>query len=266
MQTPGEDEKSWQEEEDRECLNNQDASQYRALAARTNYFALDRPDTPSRHGPPPRKNVTLSSGEAENVAFVQMSCEMVSMTQLASELGLAFGLFQHLIADAAALVCMLMLLMLPLDQSSGPATPRLFCPVQSCPDHAHPSHRWVSCHTMRTHIEARLSGQLMGDIPSDWLRSQGFSVHARFARGFSACGSTAGLPRASTSWWRPTAIPRPTLAPLLGEHPAFGTSSQTGHGFGYRYHLGRATLGLGASSSPLRTSSHTGMSSHGPTS
>ena len=39
------DEKSWQEEEeDRECLNNQDASQYRALAARANNLALDRPD------------------------------------------------------------------------------------------------------------------------------------------------------------------------------------------------------------------------------
>ena len=48
MQTPGEDEKSWQEEEDRERLNNQDASQYRSLAAKTNYFALDRPDNPVR--------------------------------------------------------------------------------------------------------------------------------------------------------------------------------------------------------------------------
>ena len=34
VQTPGEDEKSWQEEEDCERLNNQDASQYWALAAR----------------------------------------------------------------------------------------------------------------------------------------------------------------------------------------------------------------------------------------
>ena len=33
VQTPGEDEKSWQEE-DRERLNNQDARKYRALAAR----------------------------------------------------------------------------------------------------------------------------------------------------------------------------------------------------------------------------------------
>ena len=46
VQTPGEDEKSWQEEEeeDRERLSNQDASQYRALAARANYLALDCPD------------------------------------------------------------------------------------------------------------------------------------------------------------------------------------------------------------------------------
>ena len=33
VQTPGEDEKSWQEEEDRERMNNQDASQYRNYLA-----------------------------------------------------------------------------------------------------------------------------------------------------------------------------------------------------------------------------------------
>ena len=36
VQTSGEDDKSWQEEEDREHLNNQDASQYRALVATAN--------------------------------------------------------------------------------------------------------------------------------------------------------------------------------------------------------------------------------------
>ena len=46
MQTPGEDEKSWQEEENRERLNNKDASQFWALAARGNFLALDRPDIP----------------------------------------------------------------------------------------------------------------------------------------------------------------------------------------------------------------------------
>ena len=44
IQTSEEDEKSWQEEEDRECLNNHDASEYRALAARANYLGLNRPD------------------------------------------------------------------------------------------------------------------------------------------------------------------------------------------------------------------------------
>ena len=45
VQTPGRDEKCWQEEEeDRERLKNQDASQYRALAARANYLVLDRLD------------------------------------------------------------------------------------------------------------------------------------------------------------------------------------------------------------------------------
>ena len=48
VQTPGEDEKSWQEEEDRECLNNQDASQYRALAARANYTRFGPPGHPVR--------------------------------------------------------------------------------------------------------------------------------------------------------------------------------------------------------------------------
>ena len=36
--------RDWHEEEDRECLNNLDASQCRALAARVNHFVLDRPD------------------------------------------------------------------------------------------------------------------------------------------------------------------------------------------------------------------------------
>ena len=36
-----------------------------------------------------QKNVTLSSGEAELVAMVKMSCEMFGMTLLASEWGLA---------------------------------------------------------------------------------------------------------------------------------------------------------------------------------
>ena len=36
-----------------------------------------------------QKNVTLSSGEAELVAMVKMSCEMIGMTQLAFEWGLA---------------------------------------------------------------------------------------------------------------------------------------------------------------------------------
>ena len=34
-----------------------------------------------------QKNVTLSSGEAELVAMVKISCEMIGMTQLASEWG-----------------------------------------------------------------------------------------------------------------------------------------------------------------------------------
>ena len=44
VSTPGGNEKSWQEEEDRERLNSQDASQYRALVTSANYLALDRTD------------------------------------------------------------------------------------------------------------------------------------------------------------------------------------------------------------------------------
>ena len=48
MQTPGEDEKSWQEEEDRERLNNQDARKYRALAASGQLPRLGPPGHPVR--------------------------------------------------------------------------------------------------------------------------------------------------------------------------------------------------------------------------
>ena len=57
-----------------------------------------------------------------------------------------------------------------------PGPSRLFCPVASCPDHAPPSHGWLSFQTMRPHVEAHLSGQLVGDISSDWLRSHGFGT------------------------------------------------------------------------------------------
>ena len=60
-----------------------------------------------------------------------------------------------------------------LDQTLVPGQPRVFCPIASCPDHAHPSHGWLSFQSMRPHIEAHLSGQLLGDVSSEWLRSQG---------------------------------------------------------------------------------------------
>ena len=62
------------------------------------------------------------------------------------------------------------------DQPMGPGPSRLFCPVASCPDHTRPSHGWLSFQTMRPHVEAHLSGQLVGDISSDWLRSHGFGT------------------------------------------------------------------------------------------
>ena len=56
------------------------------------------------------------------------------------------------------------------------AAPGFFCPVTSCPDHAHSSHGWLSFQSMRPHIEAHLSGQLLGDISTEWLRGQGFGT------------------------------------------------------------------------------------------
>ena len=42
--TPGEDEKPWKEEEEAVPLEGRDAASFRALGARANYLALDRPD------------------------------------------------------------------------------------------------------------------------------------------------------------------------------------------------------------------------------
>ena len=42
--SPGEDAKAWGEEQDQEKLGPEKASEYRGLAARANYLALDRPD------------------------------------------------------------------------------------------------------------------------------------------------------------------------------------------------------------------------------
>ena len=65
---------------------------------------------------------------------------------------------------------------LPPDSAIDSGRSRVFCPVTSCPDHAHPSHGWLSFQSMRPHIEAHLSGQLLGDISSEWLRGQGFGT------------------------------------------------------------------------------------------
>eukprot|EP00973_Karenia_brevis_P050492 7008535-Karenia_brevis.AAC.1 len=44
VSTPGEDEKKWEEEENKVLLEGWQATAYRALAARSNYLAQDRPD------------------------------------------------------------------------------------------------------------------------------------------------------------------------------------------------------------------------------
>ncbi len=44
VSTPGEDQKSWLEKEEEKELEAEAGSEYRALAARANYLALDRPD------------------------------------------------------------------------------------------------------------------------------------------------------------------------------------------------------------------------------
>ena len=162
--SPGEDAKAWEEEQDQEKLGPEKASEYRGLAARANYLALDRPDIQyavkeicrgmssptvgdrkklkrlARYlvGMPrvvshfrtqyradcamgysdsdwagckktsrstsggaivigshclktwstTQKSITLSSGEAELVAAVKMSCELIGICQLASDWGI----------------------------------------------------------------------------------------------------------------------------------------------------------------------------------
>ena len=83
----------------------------------------------------------------------------------------------------------------PQDQPVGPGLSRLFCPVASCPDHAHPSHGWLSFQTMRPHVEAHLSA-------SSWViflligsKATG-SAHARSVIVSSVCGSMGAAPRA----------------------------------------------------------------------
>jgi len=44
VQTPSEDDKPWKSEEDEQVLNDKEAREYRSLAARANYLALDRAD------------------------------------------------------------------------------------------------------------------------------------------------------------------------------------------------------------------------------
>ena len=44
VKSPGEDLKPWEEASDEEGLKGREATEFRALAARANYLALDRPD------------------------------------------------------------------------------------------------------------------------------------------------------------------------------------------------------------------------------
>ena len=135
---------------------------------------------------------------------------------------------------------------LPLDQSPGPATSRLSCTVLSCPDHAHPSHGWVSFHTMRPHIEAHLSGQLMGDVPSDWLRSQGFGT-CEVCQRIPSLRFNGRCPSCFHVMMSSHSSPSSSSRLLAEEHPASGTFSTADHEYGHRYHSVYAMLGPGAS-------------------
>ena len=73
---------------------------------------------------------------------------------------------------------------------------------------------------MRPHIEAHMSGQLLGDVPSDWLRSQGFGTcevcqrilslrfNGRCPSCFHVLASSRGRPSADS---RPLAEGGPTI-------------------------------------------------------
>ena len=134
----------------------------------------------------------------------------------------------------------------PLDQPSGPATPRLFCPVQSCPDHAHPlmgGCLFTPCGPTLRRI-CRVSSWAIFRLAGSTAK---VSAHVRFARGFSACGSTAGVPRVSIPWLLLTAVPRAAPALLPRGHPASGMFSPMVHVLGHRSRLVHATLSLDAS-------------------
>ena len=51
---------------------------------------------------------------------------------------------------------------------------RVFCPVPGCPasDPAR-AHGWANHTTMRAHIDAHLSGALVGEVPTAWLQQTG---------------------------------------------------------------------------------------------
>ena len=42
--TPGEEEKTWEKEENEKEVNKENGNKYRKIAARANYLAADRPD------------------------------------------------------------------------------------------------------------------------------------------------------------------------------------------------------------------------------
>ena len=52
------------------------------------------------------------------------------------------------------------------------AAARVLCPVPSCPCSDAARHRgWANIGTMKHHIDAHLSGNLRGEVPSEWLRT-----------------------------------------------------------------------------------------------
>ena len=100
---------------------------------------------------------------------------------------------------------------IPMAAAPAPGQGRLYCPVPGCPC-ADPARApgWQSESTLRAHVDAHLSGSLLGQVPSDWLQ----------ARGRQRCG-VCGLSVATRFGIHPTCRPAArAAAPPAARRPA----------------------------------------------
>ena len=65
----------------------------------------------------------------------------------------------------------------PVSERRAPFSGRLYCPVQSCPDHCPLTSRgWSSFNVMKGHCDRHLGGYLDGELLLEWLQSVGYGI------------------------------------------------------------------------------------------